>query len=147
MSPSIVGELVCYLDQSKTWMDPILDILAGTPEEVQKYTKEQRREASHYTLIDWELFRQGFTPPLHRCVTLDEYEGVMSEVHEGICVSHIRGRLPTNKVLRAGFYRPTLRRDCLEYVKRYEKCQVFPDLPKAPLKQLATIIEPWQFAM
>lgn len=73
-------------------MGPILDFLAGTPEEVRKYTKEQRREASHYTRIDGELFRQGFTSPLLRCITPDEYEGVMSEVDEGICDSHNGGK-------------------------------------------------------
>lgn len=57
MYPSIEGELVGCVNRGDTWMGPILDILAGTHEEVVHHTKEQRWEASHYTLLDGALFR------------------------------------------------------------------------------------------
>lgn len=66
----------------------------------------------------------------------------MSEIHEGVCASHIRGRSLAFKVLRAGFYWLTLRKDCMEFVKKCEKCQVFADLPKAPPGELVTISAP-----
>lgn len=71
----------------------------------------------------------------------------MAEVHEGVCASHIGGRSLVCKVLRAGFYWPTTRKDCLEYMKKCDKCQVFADFPKASPKQLVTITAPWPFAM
>lgn len=128
-------------------MGLILDILAGDPSEVEQYTKEQRREASHYTLLDENLYRRGFSVSLLRCLPPEKYEAVMSEVHEGVCASHIGGRSLACKVLRAGFYWPTLRKDCMEFVKRCEKCQVFADLPKAPPRELVTMSAPWPFAM
>lgn len=98
-------------------MGPFFDIWAGTPDEARKYTQEHRLEANHYTQIDGEIFHRGFTSPLLRCVTPGEYEGVMAEVHEGICASHIRGNSLVNKVLRARFYWPALRRDCFNMRK------------------------------
>ncbi|XP_057760837.1 uncharacterized protein LOC130981250 [Arachis stenosperma] len=38
----------------------------------------------------------------------------MEETHEGICGTHIGGRSLATKVLRAGYYWLTLRKDCLE---------------------------------
>ncbi|XP_057426030.1 uncharacterized protein LOC130719420 [Lotus japonicus] len=82
-NPSIEGELVASVDRQATWMNPIIDILAGEPGDVIKYSKAQRREAVHYTLLDGILFRQGFTSPLLRCLPPEKYEDVMTEVHEG----------------------------------------------------------------
>ncbi|XP_057452608.1 uncharacterized protein LOC130744439 [Lotus japonicus] len=146
-NPSIEGELVASVERQETWMDPIVDILAGRPSEVLKYTKEHRREAGHYTLIDGALFRRRFSSPLLRCLPPGKYEAVMAEVHEVVCASHIGGRSLACKVLRAGFYWPTMLKDCAEFVKKCEKCQMFADFPKAPLEQLATTSAPWPFAV
>ncbi|XP_057452361.1 uncharacterized protein LOC130744188 [Lotus japonicus] len=139
--PSIKGDLVASVDRQETWMNPIIDILAGEPSDVVKYSKAQRREAGHYTLLDGILFRRGFSSPLLRCLPPEKYEAVMTEVHEGVCASHIGGRLLVSKVLRAGFYWPTTRKDCAEFVRKCEKCQVFANLPRAPPEQLVTIRE------
>jgi len=39
----------------------------------------------------------------------------MSELHEGICGSNVEGRSLASKVVRAGFYWPTAREDCVRY--------------------------------
>ncbi|XP_057444348.1 uncharacterized protein LOC130736546 [Lotus japonicus] len=130
-NPSMEGELVASVGRQETWMDPIVDILAGEPSEVVKYSKELRREAGHHTLLDGILFRRGFSSPLLRCLPPEKYEAVMAEVHGGVCASHIGGRSLASKVLRAGFYWPTIRKDYAEFVKKCEKCQVFADLPRA----------------
>ncbi|XP_025702637.1 uncharacterized protein [Arachis hypogaea] len=36
----------------------------------------------------------------------------MDEVHEGVCGTHIGGRSLASKILRAGYYWPTLQQDC-----------------------------------
>ncbi|XP_057444102.1 uncharacterized protein LOC130736278 [Lotus japonicus] len=111
-NPSIEGELLASVDRQATWMNPINDILAGEPGDVIKYSKAQRREAGNYTLLDGILFRRGFTSPLLRCLPPEKYENVMTEVHEGVRASHIGGRSLAGKVLRAGFYWPTIKKDC-----------------------------------
>ena len=71
----------------------------------------------------------------------------MAEVHNGVCASHIGGRSLAVKILRAGFYWPTLRKDCQEYVRKCHECQVFADMHRAPPQCLASISSPWPFAM
>jgi len=43
---------------------------------------------------------------------------IMSELHEGVCGSHVDGRALASRVLRAGYYWPTLREDCVGYAQR-----------------------------
>ncbi|RDY09806.1 hypothetical protein CR513_05776, partial [Mucuna pruriens] len=44
-------------------------------------------------------------------------EHAIKEVHEGACGSHIGGRALANKIARAGFYWPTIKKDSLAFVK------------------------------
>ncbi|MCI11506.1 gypsy retrotransposon integrase-like protein, partial [Trifolium medium] len=67
------------------------------------------------------------------------------EVHEGACGSHIGGRDLAAKVLRAGYYWPTMKEDCVDYVKRCDKCQRFSNLHQTPLEHLSSVVSPWPF--
>ncbi|XP_057444495.1 uncharacterized protein LOC130736721 [Lotus japonicus] len=108
-----------------SWMESIKTFLQNLPKDDNFNTKEKRREASFYTLVGDELYRRGNMSPMLKCVDVGDAQGIMAEVHERVCSSHIGGRSLAVKVLRAGFYWPTIKKDCLEYVKKCEKCQVF----------------------
>ncbi|RDX97278.1 hypothetical protein CR513_19963, partial [Mucuna pruriens] len=88
------------------------------------------------------------TPTVDRpevCLEENEAAYIIQEVHEGICGTHIGGRALASKIARAGYYWPTLRRDCMEYVKRCDKCQRFAEGHRAPTKRLHSITSPWLF--
>ncbi|RDX95641.1 hypothetical protein CR513_21809, partial [Mucuna pruriens] len=55
---------------------------------------------------------------------------------------HTRGRALDSKIARAGFYWPTLKRDSLVFVKKYDKCQRYDDRHQAPLEQLHFVTSP-----
>ncbi|XP_020977986.1 uncharacterized protein LOC110271420 [Arachis ipaensis] len=82
-----------------------------------------RRKASFYTKIAGELYRRGFSQPLLKCLNKDEAREVMDEVHEGVCGNHIRRRALAAKIVRTGYYWPTMKRDCIAKVKACDKCQ------------------------
>ena len=69
----------------------------------------------------------------------------MSELHEGICGSHVGGRSLASKVVRAGFYWPTVREDCVRYAQCCKQCQQHADWHKAPPEELRSIYSPWPF--
>ena len=103
---------VCTLVEGDTWMTPyrryLADgILPAEPEEGKKI----KRNAARYTLVDGMLFRHGFTHPILTSVSGDECTRIMAELHEGICGSHVGGRSLASKVIRAGFYWPTVKED------------------------------------
>ncbi|RDY06412.1 hypothetical protein CR513_09606, partial [Mucuna pruriens] len=83
--------------------------------------------------------------PLLGCFEDEETTYVIKEVHEGVCDTHIGGRALASKIARAGYYWPTLRSDCLEYVKKCDKCQKFAEGHKAPPERLHSIASPWPF--
>ena len=137
---------VCALEEGDTWMTPyrryLADgILPAEPEEGKKV----KRKAARYTLVDGTLFRHGFTHPILTCVSGDECTRIMAELHEGICGSHVGGRLLASKVVRAGFYWPTIRQDCVGYAQRCKQCQQHADWHKASPEELRSIYSPWPF--
>lgn len=47
---------------------------------------------------------------------------VLREVHEGAYNSHIGGRALAHKLLRVGYYWPTLMKDNTYFIRKCEKC-------------------------
>src|ERR1044072_8319880 len=115
--------------------------------ENERESKVLIREASFYTLIDGELYRRGLSMSFLKCIAGGQLEPIMAGIHDGVCASHIGGRSLAVKILRDGFYWPTMRKDCLEYVKKCHECQMFADMHKAPPHFPATISSPWPFSM
>lgn len=48
---------------------------------------------------------------------------VLVEVHKGACNNHIEGKALTHKLLREGYYWPTLMKDIIIFVKKCDKFQ------------------------
>ncbi|RDY04217.1 Tf2-11, partial [Mucuna pruriens] len=78
-------------------------------------------------------------------VDAEEAVYIIQEVHEGVCGTHIGGRALARKISRVGYYWLTLKADCVDYVKRCDKCQRFADNDQAPTEQLHTVASPWPF--
>jgi len=60
----------------------------------------------------------------------------MEELHEGICGSHIGGRALSLKVIQAGYYWPTMKKDFMNYAQRCEKFKKHDDWHHASLEEL-----------
>eukprot|EP00253_Pinus_taeda_P010173 PITA_10173 len=63
----------------------------------------------------------------------------MEDCHQGDCGGHLFWKSTTNKILRAGYYWPTLFADVYKMVKRCHKCQIFEGKQKLqplPLKPI-----------
>jgi len=74
-------------------------------------------------------------------------EYILVEIHEGICGNHSGARTMAAKVLRAGYYWPTVQGDCAEYVKKCVKSQEFDPLHHRRTEELHSIIFPWSFTI
>ena len=103
-------------------------------------------QASRFVLIRDVLCKRGFSQLYLRCLSHDEVDYVMKEVHEGICGNHSGARLLVHKLVRAGFYWPTMLKDAQAYVKTYDKCQRFSNLIRQPSEELTLMTAPWPFA-
>ena len=70
-----------------------------------------RRLANGFLLSGDILYKR--TPDLNllRCVNNQESEKIMNEVHSGVCGPHMNGYVIAKKIIRAGYYWFTMKRD------------------------------------
>ncbi|XP_061344902.1 uncharacterized protein LOC133290804 [Gastrolobium bilobum] len=129
-----------------SWLTPIANYLVeGTLPPDEKEAKKTVRRSAHFCMMNSQLYKRGFSTPLLKCLSSDNVEYVLEEIHEGINGHHIDGHSLAREALRAGFYWPTMERDAHNHVKKCEKCQRFVDIHKAPLEELMSITSPWPF--
>nr|KYP51988.1 Pro-Pol polyprotein [Cajanus cajan] len=62
-----------------------------------------------------------------------------------MCGSHIGGRALVYKVTRAGYFWPTLRNDCVNWVRKCDGCQRHTTLHHSPVERIHSILSPWPF--
>ena len=77
--------------------------------------------------MDNTLYCCGVDSILRRCLTLDEAEVVLNDFHGGVCGGHLFGLSTTQKILRVGFFWPSIFKYCINAVK---KCHPFQDFAR-----------------
>ncbi|XP_050211346.1 uncharacterized protein LOC126661537 [Mercurialis annua] len=101
--------LINPLDQ---WMEHIISYIEnGNLPEDNKAAKKVKRQAPHFSYRDGTLYKKSFSHPWSRCLTVEEGKYVLSEIHEGICGSHISHLALCRKAVLQGYYWPTLAHD------------------------------------
>ncbi|CAA0830890.1 Unknown protein, partial [Striga hermonthica] len=92
-----------------------------------------RIRAARYTLDNGTLFKRGYSVPLLKCVSETDSRYILEEVHEGICGSHPGAQALSYKILRQGYYWPTLKTDAATWVRKCPKCKMFaPNVHQSP---------------
>ncbi|XP_061351831.1 uncharacterized protein LOC133296787 [Gastrolobium bilobum] len=141
-------ELTCVMviTETEDWRRPIVAYLEKgiLPDETQEARKLVRNSA-RFTIIEGQLYKKGFYRPMLKCLSKNEVEYVLAEIHEGINGHHMGGKALARKALRAGYYWPTMEADAKENVKRCEQCQKHALILRAPPEELQTITAPWPF--
>jgi hypothetical protein len=92
-------------------------------------------KAVRYCLIDQILYWKDPLGVLLKCISPQEAEMVMAEFHSGRCGGHHFWKATAHKILRAGYYWPTLFTDVCKKVRACIKCQKFAG--KQQLKSLS----------
>jgi hypothetical protein len=73
------------------------------PDAVVEQTRLQQRTQA-YQIVDNDLHKISVSGPLLRCISKEEGQQILSEVHAGGCSGHIGSRALAAKVLHQGFY-------------------------------------------
>ncbi|XP_056691833.1 uncharacterized protein [Spinacia oleracea] len=134
-------------DRSSTWMDAIIAYkIDGTLPNDSSLAAKIKKKISWFEWWNGVLYKKSFSRPLLRCVTPEKGKGILDDLHQGLCSSHIGGRALAEKALRTGYYWPTLREDALSMVQKCDKCQRFAHLIHRPAHPLTPILSPVPFA-
>ncbi|XP_074335985.1 uncharacterized protein LOC141673151 [Apium graveolens] len=146
--PSIEKKKCLEIHQGSDWMTPLRNFLEkGILPPDRKEALKIKYRASNYTIINERMYCRSVNQPLLRCLNNEEQQQALEAVHEGICGEHLAGRSLAFKILRQGFFWPTLRTDTSDYAKRCVQCQLFATVPKQPPEKMTSVLSPIPFAV
>jgi hypothetical protein len=123
----IWGDML-LIESSDPWYGDILIYLHNLKCPASAYRDEHRRirhQDKNYLILNDTLYRRGVDCILRQCLTHEEAIIVLNNCHTGACGSHLSGLSTTQKNLRAGYFWPTLMKDCIKLVKKCHPCQIF----------------------
>ena len=104
-------------------MDPIVQYLKmGISSIDASVVHKIRWLAPHYTLVDGQLYKRSFSLLLLKCLLSSKAKYALQEVHDGLCRNQLRGQALAHKILRQGYYWPTMQDDAVEYVRACDSC-------------------------
>ena len=84
--------------------------------------------------------------PYLKCVDQDDAKYILEEIHDRVCGDHTGPRSLVSKVIRTGYFWPTMQADAVELVKRCDKCQQFGNVQRLPTEKLMAMTSPWPFS-
>ncbi|GAV57975.1 hypothetical protein CFOL_v3_01511, partial [Cephalotus follicularis] len=101
--------MVIDVPHEPNWLTPFINwlrngILPEDPVEARKLVCR----ANRFQFRDGILYKRSFSFPWLRCMNPSEADYALREVNEGICGNHTGGRTLSHKLLRQGYYWPTM---------------------------------------
>jgi hypothetical protein len=97
--------LTISLVHSEDWRTEIISFLQGNClSDDEAYNKRMEARTRPYVIIEGELYKHEVCSPLLKCLSRNERQELMKEIHAGLCEAHIGSRPLLGKVFRQGFY-------------------------------------------
>jgi len=143
MRPS-VGECA-VVDRPADWMSEVRELLRRC-EAGEDVKPIERRRALRFVIIREKLYKRDFTASFLKCLSEEEVGYVMNEVHNGVCGMHTGQRTMKARILRAGYYWPTMEQDCEAMIRRHKGCKAHGNDVKRVPTELHSLTAPWPFA-
>ncbi|XP_052730552.1 uncharacterized protein LOC108324378 [Vigna angularis] len=143
LQPSV--ECSAVSDGGKDWRAEIREIMTRQDEGRTVGPREAKKVARYLEVGD-DLYRRGFSSPLLKCLGEAEALYVMDELHNGICGLHTGWRALKARILRAGYYWPTVEADTRTFVQKCVRCQEHSNNSHLPPHALHSMTSPWPFA-
>ena len=93
------------------------------------------------------LYKKSKDQILLRCVDANKAKKIVHEIHERVCGTHASRHVMARQIMRDGYYWMTLEGDCINYVRKCHKCQIYTDKIHVPSLSLHVMVSPWPFSM
>lgn len=140
------------MDTSNQYKDVIyyLQNLKSLLELIDSQKRSLKLQAIRYVIVQGQLWWRSMEGVLLKCVDEIESKMILKDMHEGVCGGHYMAKTTTHKILKVGFWQPTLFRDAHEFVKvcdafkRFSgKLIFFGNLPLRPI-EVQTPFQQWK---
>eukprot|EP00253_Pinus_taeda_P007752 PITA_07752 len=123
------GDILIYL-QTQTFQ----------PDTSRSQQRRIRYQAKDYLIIGDTLYCRGIDMVLWRCLTHEEAEKALNDCNLGACDGHLFGYATTQRILRVGYFWPTIFKDCIIVVRSCHACQIYDRKTKLPLTPLHPVV-------
>jgi len=121
--PPVEQIVVALLDPSSNWRQPFIRYLTTIDVLANNIEREcLTHRSKHYVLIDKLYHKNAKGELLQKCVSVEEGERILKEIHAGTCGNHATSRRLVGKAFRASFYWPSAGDDAKALVPRCENC-------------------------
>ncbi|GJU81353.1 reverse transcriptase domain-containing protein [Tanacetum coccineum] len=105
-------------EEGNTWMTPIYEYLTEETHPAEsKKAKAVRLKSRRYAVIDGVLSKKYFLEPWLWCVKPLQENYVIREIHEGSYNMHVGPRSVVAKVIRIGYYWPTMHKEARKVIR------------------------------
>ncbi|XP_075640160.1 uncharacterized protein LOC142611893 [Castanea sativa] len=112
--PSIEEISTFAIQSINSWMAPIMSFLQdGRLPQDPKDARKIKQRATRFTILNDRLYKRGYSLPYLKCVDEDEARYILEEIHEGVCRNHAGPRSLASKVIRTGYFWPTVQADAV----------------------------------
>ncbi|VFQ86422.1 unnamed protein product [Cuscuta campestris] len=127
------SEVIWVSADPPEWLDRLAKYIEDgeAPEDPQE-ARLLRMRAPTYQVQDGVLYKRSYNGVLLRCLRAAEAKALMEEIHEGVCAAHQGPYSISRRAIIQGYFWPTMRKDCKEYVRKCPTCQQFQNIPGRP---------------
>ncbi|KAJ0942260.1 putative integrase, catalytic core, ribonuclease H domain, ribonuclease H-like superfamily [Helianthus annuus] len=130
---------------SGSWISPIMRYLQHGEIPMGENPRAFRIKVSQFTILNNMLYKRSLAGPYLKCIEDPDVQEVLKDFHEGDCGNHTGGRALLSRILRTGYYWPTMKRDAVEYAKKCDPCQRHSNILHQPAEFLHPIPSSWPF--
>jgi hypothetical protein len=103
----------------------VLKNLQAPPEYSKTKARFLKLKAAKFCIVNGMLYWKDPGGILLSCLTEDEAKKTIQEFHKGDCGGHHYWKTTVHKILRAGFYWPSIFPDVYKEVSKCHECQIF----------------------
>ncbi|KAG5524810.1 hypothetical protein RHGRI_031467 [Rhododendron griersonianum] len=128
------------IDISNDWRIPINRYLTNPNEKVDRTI---RCRAINYVVLGNNLYRKTSDGLLLLCI--DKAQSMTVKSMKGLVDPIMQGEKLRWLIKRYGYFWPSIRKDCIQYVRGCQKCQKHGPIQRAPIHLLQLIVKPWPF--
>ena len=130
-------------ETSPSWMDPITQYI-NMGELLNKKDKAQKIQvqSARFSSINGQLFKLSLNGSYLKCLTTEQDQYVLVELHDGICGNHLNGRTLAHRAHTQGYYWPTMNSDTTDYIRKCDRCQQLAPILRSLAQDLVSISSP-----
>ena len=100
------------IGSENNWTTPLVSYLKnGVLPDEKEAARKLKVQVVRFVLMKDILYKRGFSHPYLRCLGPEEADYIMREVHKGICGNHLGSQSLVHKLVRMGYYWPTMQKD------------------------------------